>query len=69
MGYFEAFLFQLQDQAWFIDFTLGKSGVKQGFNVFLKRNRENPHKKTAYLSVLKKREDLFFLSSILHMLG
>ena len=38
--YFEAFLFHLQDQAWFLDFILVKSGVKQGFNVFLRRNRE-----------------------------
>ena len=38
--YFEVFLFLLQDQAWFIDLTLVKSGVKQGFNVFLRRNRE-----------------------------
>ena len=42
--YFEAFLFHLQDQAWFIDFVSRRSGVKQGFNVFLIRNREqNTH--------------------------
>ena len=38
--YFEAFLFHLQDQAWFIDFVLRRSGVKQSFYVLLRRNRE-----------------------------
>ena len=42
--YFEAFLFHLQDQAWFIDFVSRKSGVKQSFYVLLRKNREqNTH--------------------------